>query len=814
MISIYDIKQSAIRVYLDYRYSAVVITNLAATLAIAIFLFSLVYTIQYKPLPAYEPHNIAWSTRTENGNSLKVGGLTHYEYLYIQQHQTLLDHFGRVERNGVTLSSEQFAEQFQAVATSSELFRLLGVDAVLGRVLLPSDDVAGADRSIVISYEIWRGLFDGADDVIGTAVKFNGKLATVVGVMGEGFRFPTSQDIWYSETIPEGALPEAGGWNSLFGRLKPGVTVEDVDKEFRRLCDQIRSDFPNQFKGKEIETVTFTHRFSSDMGFLLSILAIASVAILLMGCFSVSNLIIVRNLETAKEILIKSALGLPVLRVVTSLLLETFWLCAIATLVGVWLAILVIQLVGADVLDGPYWWVLEFQMPMFWAALGAAMFIWLSTGIVPVWMAMRQPSSGLLASGRKGASGTTLGRLMTGFMTLQIFCAFILMVFTGVLVSGLVHMINADYGVPRDGFLIAEVQLGGAGYESLEQRVQYFDRFVERVQRLPGVASVGVTSAVPGTWGFLSNFTSTERKMEINGAFPKSNEMPVNETYFATMEIELIEGRNFTEADKEGAAEVAVINQSMARTLFPGGGVVGRQFQYDPENEGILLTVVGVVQDVVSGNPLWYLSPEGENWRSQLYRPIRQKQPVWDSNVLVVKTKDNPYDLVDQMKIIARAIDSEVPLYEIRSFDDLLRDNESGFRRMIFTFLPAALLALMISALGVYGIIRRVVLQNTPDIGVMKALGIADRIINREYFIAAGSQLAVGAVLGVIFSCVVLPNLPDGILITDNSSILMVSLIVTAIIALVVMVASYLPLISAHKLSPRNAMNYLSMTKE
>lgn len=814
MISIYDIKQSAVRVYRDYEYSAVVITTMAFTLAIALFLFSIVYTIKYKPLPAYEPHNIAWSTRTENGNTFNVGGLTSYEYVYIKQHQKLLDNFGRVERSGVTLSTEQFTEQFQAIATSSELFRLLGVDAMLGRVLLPSDDVVGGDKSIVISYDIWRNLFDSADDVIGKTVKLNGKLATVIGVMGEGFRFPTNQDIWYSDILAEGTLPDDGGWNSLFGRLKPGVTMEEVDKEFKRLGDQIRNEYPNQYKGKEIVTVKFTDRFSYYMGFLLSILTIASVAILLMGCFSVSNLIIVRNLENAKEILIKSALGLPIGRVVTSLLLETFWLCVIATALGLWLTLLAIQFVGADVLDGPYWWTLEFQMPIFLAGLSAAAFIWLSTGVIPVWMAMRQPTNGLLASGRKGGAGTTLGKVMSGFMTLQIFCAFILMVFTGVLVGGLVRMVKADYGVPRYDFLIAEVQLGGAAYEALEQRVQYYDRFVELARQIPGVERVGITSAVPGSWGFLSNFTSTERKMEINGAFPKSNEMPVNETYFATMGIDILEGRNFTEADKEGAEEVAIINQSMARTLFPGEGVIGRQFQYDPENEGILLTVVGVVQDVVSGNPLWYLSAESENWRSQLYRPIRQKQPVWDSNTLVIKTKDNPYNVIDQVKNIARTIDSGIPLYEIKTFDDFLRDNESGFRRMIYTFLPAAILALVISALGIYGITRRVVLQNTPDIGVMKALGIADRFINRKYFISAGIQLALGTLVGVIFSFFVLPQLPDGILITDNMTILIASMVVTAVIAVVVAIASYLPLISAHKLSPRDAMNYLSMSKD
>lgn len=813
MQALYDLKQSFQRVYRDYEYSAIVVTTMALTLAIALFLFTMVYTIQYKPLPhVADPENIAWGTLQSNGDTFVLGGLSNYSYEYLKQHQTTLAHFGRVEQRGVTLSNDQLTEQARGAAVSYELFQLLDMSALKGRVLLASDDAFGAQKNLVISYRLWDTLFNKSEGILDRTLKVDGEVASIVGVMPEGFRFPTRHDVWFTDSVVSTGDEAHGGWNSVFGRLKPNAGMADVQDEFNRLMEEVKKDYPNQYKGKDVSVIAFTDRFSENMGFLLSILKIASIAILLMGCFSVCNLIIVRNLENAKEVLIKTALGVPVVRVIASLLLETFWLCLLAFIVGVWLCFLVIQYFGENLLDGPYWWTLEFAMPILLVGAAAAMSIWMATAVIPVWMAARQPTNGLLSSGRKGGTGTVLNGIMTGFSTLQIFSAFILMVFTGVLIGGLIRIANADYGVPREGYLTAEVKVSGARYVTLEQRNGYYERFVEQALRLPGVQGAAVSSALPGAWGFLSSYNSAERNIEIEGAFPKSNEMPVNHTYFPLMDMKLIEGRNFTAADQEGAEEVAIINQSMASILFPGESASGRQFQYDPENGGILLTVVGVVPDVVSGNPLWYLSPESEGWRSQLYRPIAQKQPEWDSNTLIFRTDRNPYELVDDIKAIARDIDAEIPLYDVKSYDDFLADNETGFRRLIYTFTPAALLALAISALGIYSITRRVVLQSTPDIGIMRAIGIDERFIDRKYLGSSIVQLLIGLSIGVVFSAVVLPQLPNSILITDIYTILATSGLVAVVIAVLVLVASYIPLLTAHKMSPRDAMNFLSLS--
>lgn len=815
MQGMYDLKLSLQRLYRDYEYSLIVIVTMALTLAIALFLFALVYTVEYKPLPqAQAPDRIVWGTLRTNGDSYVLGGLSNHSYQYIKRHQTTLEHFGRIEQRGVTLSNSQLTEQTRGAAVSPELFQVLGVSAMRGRVLLPGDDIFGAQKNVVISYQLWDTLFNKSEDVLGQTIRLDGEAASIVGVMPEGFRFPTNHDLWFADPLGGADAEAHGGWNSVFGRLKPDVPMADVEEEFGRLVREMKKDYPNEYKGKEIAVISFTKRFSENMGFLLAIFKIASISVLLMGCFSVSNLIIVRNLENAKEVLIKTALGVPMLRVVASLLLETFWLCLFAAIIGIWLCFLVTQYFGENLLGGPYWWRLQFETPILLAGVVAAVLVWVSTAIIPLWLAVRQPTNALLSSGRKGGAGTTLGRVMVGFSTLQVFGAFVLMVFTGVLLGGLMRIANADYGVPREGYLTAEVKLSGSNYATLEQRNQYYERFLELALQAPGVQGAAVSGALPGSWGFLSTYSSIERNIEISGAFPKAMEMPVSVSYFPVMEMRLLEGRNFTPADKEGAEEVAIINQRMADVLFPGESAVGRQFQYDPENGGGLLTVVGVVPEVVSGNPLWYLSPESEDWRSQLYRPIAQKQPDWDSNTLVFKTDGNPHDLADDVKAIARDIDPGIPLYNIKSFDQFLADNEMGFRRLVFTFTPAALLALVISALGIYSMTRRVVLQRTPDIGIMRAIGVEERFIDRMYIGSSVVQLVAGVGAGVTFSALVLPKLPDSILITDISTILITCGVVASVIGLLVLVASYLPLMSAHRLSPRDAMNFLSLNSD
>lgn len=812
MHSIYDLKQSFRRLFRDYEYSAVVIATMALTLGIALFLYTVTYTIQNKPLPNVdEPNNIAWGTLSEGGGSYSIGGLSNYTYDYLKQHQTVLDHFGRLEERMVTLSNSQFTEQFNGVAVSHELFPMLGATAIQGRVLLPSDDVFGAQKSVVISYKLWETIFNRSNEVVGQTIKLDGDVATIVGVMPDGFHFPVNHDLWFTEPLHSSGTADHAGWNSVFGRLKADKRMTDVDAEFARLMTEIGKEYPDQYKGKTIGLMQFTKRFAKRMAFRISMIEIASLAIFLMGCFSVSNLIIVRNLEDAKSVIIKATLGIPMRRIVASLLLDTLAICLIGALLGLWLCFLAIRYFGHNILEGPYWWTLEFQFSTVLLGLAGTLLIWVLTGIISLWIATRQPSNGLLSSGRKGGTGLVFGRIMAGFSTLQIFSSFILMVFTGVLIVGLVRILNADYGVQTDRYLTAQVKLSGQQYANLDVRTQYYQRFMAEALRT-GVQGVAVTGALPGRPTYNSTYTSTDRDIVIGGGFPQAFEMPITDNYFEFMGIHLLEGRNFTAADKEGTEEVGIINQSMKDILFPGESAVGRQFKCDPGNGDKLITVVGVVPDVLGENPLWFMSPKSQGMRSQLYRPITQKQPQWAPYTLVFRTEGNPRDLASGIKAIARTIDPEIPLYSVKSYSELVVENGNGFRKLIWTFFPAAFISLVISALGVYSSSRRIVLQATPDIGVMRAIGIEERVINRKYISTSLFQLALGLITGAIFCLLLLPKLPGSILITNSNAILVACGVVSVVFGSLVLLASYIPLIKAHKMSPRDAMNFMGTT--
>lgn len=815
MQELYDVKHALNYLYRDYKYSITAILTIGLTIAVSLFLFSIIYSIQYKPLPGVDSsEKVIWATLETGGGVYSLGGVSNLTYEYFKEKQTSLEYFGRVEQRLVTLTDESFSEQITGAAVSSQLFQMLGVDAFRGRTLAPSDDEVGAQKAVVISFKLWSTLFNKSEDLLGKTIKLDGDLASIVGIMPEGFRFPTKHDLWFSDSSVYLDDEKHGGWNSLFGRMKSTVKKRDVEVEFKSLMASLKNDYPNQYKGKDISVAIFADRFSGKMGFLLSLLKIASFAILFMGCFSACNLIIVRNLKSLKETLIKSALGIPVSRIIIGLLLENFLLCLASSIIGIWLCYLAIQYFGTGLLDGPYWWTLEFHAPVVFTGLIIALVIWILTSAVPVGMAMKQPNNALLSSGRKGGTSTRLHRTMIGFSTIQIFSAFVLMVFTMVLVSGLLRIAHADYGVSRDGLLTAEVKPSGVRYKTLEQRNEYYQRFLEQALQNPDIQQAAVTGALPGASGYLSTFTSIERNIEIGGAFPKSLEMPISDDYFSVMKMKLIEGRNFNKADNQEAEPVAIINQSMANILFPNESALNRQFQYDPENGGVLLTVIGVVPDVVTGNPLWYLSPKSKEWRSQLYRPIAQMQPEWASNILVFRSKNNPYALTSYIKETANSVDPETPIYNIRSFDDFLAENETGFRRLILIFTPASILALAISALSIYSITRRLVLQNTPDIGVMRAVGIEERYINQKYINLSVFQLLVGLISGTISAAVVLPTLPENILITDIATILQACGFVAIIISILVLMASYIPLFNAHKISPLAAINYLGADKD
>jgi hypothetical protein len=309
MIKIFDIRNSITRLIFDYRYTLVVVLSMAMSLAISLFLYAQVYSINYKPLPFENPDNIVNIGRSENGYTFP-SGLHYFDIAYFAEHQKTLDDFCGYYAGLLIVETSRVTERIQTAVTSSNLFRISGVPALIGRTLLSSDDASGAPQVAVLGYEIWERFFDKSDNVIGKRISVEGAPVTVVGVMPQGFKFPVDQNIWVSWPAADPS-PNGDGWATVIGRLKPGITLAQARDEFKTLANDLVRFNPQLYKTKSVNLDFYTKVFSRYMQLHSNILSLVAFAVLLMGCFSVANLLIVRILEHSKDSLIKVALGLP-----------------------------------------------------------------------------------------------------------------------------------------------------------------------------------------------------------------------------------------------------------------------------------------------------------------------------------------------------------------------------------------------------------------------------------------------------------------------------------------------------------------------
>lgn len=452
MISLVDLKKFCSVIRHDTGYFFVVILSLSMCLAVSLFLLQQIYTIKYKPLEFDHPERIISITREENGFGYPTGGISYFDFLYYEKAQKSFEFLARYEERLASFETEKVTESIQGAAVNAEIFQIAaGVNPILGRALVADDNIHGSPQVAVIGYDLWQRVFDGAPQVLGKTFTLNGLVYSIVGVMPKGFSFPIHHEVWVN--YPMWNMPEASllGWNTVIGRLKEGVTIEQARLEMKDLAAQLRHDYPVHFKGKDIQVVPYTDAFSGPILSSLRIMLIVSMSILLMGAFSVSNLLIVRMLENKREVTIKTALGLPAWRIATKPLLESFWMCSLAGIMAIVLCFMFIQVAKGFMYNlGPYWWNLNFDSILIVFALVFVLLMWWVTGFVPVIMALRTPSNAALASGKKGGISGRTGPFMNVLMGVQVVCALVLMVLTGLSVDALVRSVNADYGCQHE----------------------------------------------------------------------------------------------------------------------------------------------------------------------------------------------------------------------------------------------------------------------------------------------------------------------------------------------------------------------------
>lgn len=646
--------------------------------------------------------------------------------------------------------SECEPRRVDVIQAKAELWSVLRVPPSLGRTFTTEEETEGQDGVAVLSNAIWTQYFGADSTIIGRQIRLSGRERTVIGVMPADFRFPNADThLWIPLSVsPQATQNRSGFFLRAVGRLLPGVTLESARNDLGDVARQLEEEFPvNRDLGTYLVAME-DQIVGPTMRTALWVMLAAVGAVLLIACANVANLMLSRAAVREREIGVRLALGAGRTRLVRQLLTESIALAAVGALAGLGLAWAMLKLLKVSApADLPRVDGVALDGSVLIVAVVLTVVTGLVFGLVPALQASRQNTTSSLREGGRGSSSSrSAQRLRRVLAGAQVALVVVLLTSSGLLVRSFIALQRTDLGFTPENLLIAEVSLGGTRYQEGAARVLFFEQVMERLRANPEVVSVGAIRDVflaplPNSAGFT--IEGRERTPDIaNMEVPLD---PVTPDYFQTMGIPLIQGRVFDATDRDTSARPVIINQTMARTYWPAGDALGKRFRYGGENSNApWLTIVGVVGDM---RRTGYDAPV----RNETFLP--HSLVAAGSMEVVVRTRQNPLNVVQALRDAVRAVDPEQPVHSISSMESRLGEMVSQRRFAMVLLVTFAALALVLGLVGVYGVTSYLVTQRLNEMGVRIALGApSGRVVSmvvRQGMVVAVVGLVVGLAAAV-----------------------------------------------------------------
>jgi len=673
------------------------------------------------------------------------------DFLDLQRNCKLFEAFFVSKIMGTTLSIGERAQVVTGSVVSSNYFPALGVHPILGRAFEPTEDVGRSAHPVtVISYQLWKERFGGDPQIIGKTQRMNGVLHTIIGVAPEGF-YGTfvgwAMKFWVPASMED--TFEAGGykledrgerWIEGYGRLKPGVTLEQAQQEVSAVAKRLDADYPATNRGRGVKLWALWQTPFNNAGTLLptlGIMLVVVVFVLLIACANVGNLLLVRAFARRHEITVRVAVGAGRRRLLQQLLIEGLVLSALAAtgglLIAHWSSHLLVLLLPVRNGNAMH---LPGEMDWRVMALSAAVCL-ASTLLFALLPAIEASNVDLAITLRSEMAGVVHGRskswVRSGLVLVQVSLCFILLAGAGLLLQSLERVRSDSPGFSTQGTLVTAVNLSASGYD-VQRAKSFQDDLIDRVQGLPGVESAALARVTPLGYGTFSS-----APIAVDGYQPPTDERlsvdynQVGPGYFATIGIPLVSGREFTRADNETAAPVAIVNETMAARYWAGKNPIGDRLQVKDK----WLEIVGVAK-----TSRYYSMREMP--KPFFYVPLRQKFSV--GAALNIRTKLRPETMAAALSRELKAMDANLALYEVISLQEQLDRSTSAQKVAVTLTGVLAGLALVLASIGLYGVMSYTVSQSTRELGLRMALGARTPELFR-LVISRGLALTAGGIL-------------------------------------------------------------------
>jgi predicted permease len=792
-------------------FTAVAVVTLALGIGANTAIFSLVSAVLVRPLKYRDAERLVmvWEDASATGFSRDNPAAANYADWKAEQRS--FEAMAATRQQTFDLTGDGEPEKLYAFGVESNFFSLLGVEPALGRTLLPGEDSADT-RVCVISNGLWQRRFGGERSIVGREVLLNGEKYTVVGVMPKGFQFELAGvDLW----TPLGLTPEQSAdrnshYLEVVARLKPDVTPAQAETDVKAITERIANAYPNIATGLSAAVVPLREQLAGDSRRPLSVLLGAVALVLLIACANVAGVLLSRAAARRREIAVRAALGASRRRIVRQLLTESLLLGAaggaLGSLLALWAFAFLQQLVPSGMREMVE---LKLDLTVLLFTLGVSLLAGIAFGLAPALQASRTDlNEALKQGGARGGVGS--GRRLRGaFVVAEVALALVLLVGAGLLIQTLYRLRNQYSELRPENVLTLRTQLADNRYAEPARRAAFYEQVLSRVKSLPGVVAVGYTTAVPLTRKGGANGLSLEGRDNGPSSTWNANHRQVSPDYFRALGQTLREGRAFDDRDDERAQPVAAINEAMARAYWPGESALGKRFKVgSPDSPEPWMTIVAVVSDVRQMGADAPVKPE-------MYIPYRQAAPYWPKapysfftpRDLVVRTSTDPRSLVAAVRGVVHEVDAYQPVSGVRTMDEVL-GVETAQRRLGMILLTAfAALALLLAALGIYGVLAFFVVQHTQEIGVRLALGARPADVLR-LVVGRGMRLAlVGVVIGLAASFG-LARLLASLLYEVSPGDPATYALVAVLLACVALLACLVPARRATKVDPMVALRY------
>jgi putative ABC transport system permease protein len=799
-------------------FTAVAVIALALGIGATSAIFSVVNAVLLRPLPFKDPAGLVRVWGKIDLAGIPKNWISEPELLDLKEQSQTIEDLAAYQGGGANLTTSGDPVRVNMASVNASLFPILGIQAKTGRTFLDEEDKPGNDKVVLVADALWRSRFGSDPGLVGKTLQLSGTTYTVVGIMPAGFQFPDQDDLWVPLAI-DTAHPDNRGNHGLevVARLKPGITVAQAQGDLTNIASTLEQRYPNNYanSGFGFYAVSMLDELVGSVRPALYILLGAVAFVLLIACANVANLLLARASSREKEVAIRAALGAGRGRLIRQLLTESVILSGIGSVLGLGLAYLGVKLfVALGPSDIPRISEIGLDERVIGFSFLVAVVTGLAFGMAPAIQISRPDLHDTL---KEGGRGSTSGRhrMRNVLIVSEVAIALVLLVGAGLMIKSFQRLLQVDMGFHADKTLTLRMTAPSTSYKDNAALESFYRQVIDKIKALPGVESVGAISHLPLSGAYTSGSIGIEEPESREGfqtfqnyAYIEADRRTISPDYFSTMGIALKSGRFLTDADNETAPPVAVVDETFERRFWPHGSALGKRYisQFNSPTDIKWGTIVGVVAHIrhygVDQVKQFGLGQEG---REIAYFPYLQRPS--NRMYLAIKTHVDPLSMIGSVREAVQSLDRNMPIYEVKTMGQLVTTSLAQRQLNMLLFTAFSGIALILAAVGIYGVMSYSVTQRTHELGIRMALGAQQRSVLR-LVVTQGMTLALFGVGIGLAAALALTRLMSSLLFGVSATDPLTFAIISVLLTIVALAACLVPARRATRVDPIIALRY------